>query len=504
MKQKSILILLGASLATLAFAQPSLSSYAALGNEPLVGTETGTRDESKQLKAALAAITENNLSADLHFIASDEMGGRDTPSEGLRMSARFIRARLMRLGFTPAGDEGSFLHRYELSRSGVDVAKCKIDLKREGEASEWRFGNQYYFSRGDGLNNSKLTGGLVFGGSGRNAELEGLELEGKWLLILEDKDMSASVARDNAEAAGALGLMVATHPNDQDRHSKQRAGQFARFMGRSSLRVASSAEAPVFPRMFISADALEELTFGDVPEVGTDLELTLSDERHMSGDSEPFEVENVAGLWPGSDPKLAKEVMIISAHYDHVGQDEEGVFNGADDNGSGTCGLMAIAEALKAHGPMKRSVLLMWVSGEEKGLLGSEAWTKNPTLPASLTAVCNLNIDMIGRNAPDYLLITPTAEHQAYNGLTRMAEKYGPIEGFPKLGSADEYWARSDHANFSQHMGIPVAFLFSDVHDDYHQRSDTIEKIDFNKIKRISSMVVRMLDELQDMDLSEL
>lgn len=504
MKQKSILILLGASLASLAFAQPSLSANPPLVQQTLVSTEAKSNAENKALNAALAAITENNLSADLHFIASDEMGGRDTPSEGLRMSARFIRARLMRLGFTPAGNEGSFLHTYELTRSGVDVSKCKITLVREGEQSEWRFGNQYYFSRGDGLVNSKLSGGLVFGGTGRAAELDGLDLAGKWLLIVEDQDMSASVARDNAQAAGALGLLVATNPNDQDRHSKQRAGQFARFMGRSSLRVASPAEAPGFPRMFISADALEELTFGDVPEVGTDLELTLTDERSMSGDSEPFEVENVAGLWPGSDPKLAKEVMIISAHYDHVGQDEEGIFNGADDNGSGTCGLMAIAEALKVYGPMKRSVLLMWVSGEEKGLLGSEAWTKNPTLPASQTAVCNLNIDMIGRNAPDYLLITPTAEHEAYNGLTRMAEKYGPLEGFPTLGSADEYWSRSDHANFSQHLGIPVAFLFSDVHDDYHQRSDTVEKIDFNKIKRISSMVVRMLDELQDMDLSEL
>ena len=215
-------------------------------------------------------------------------------------------------------------------------------------------------------------------------------------------------------------------------------------------------------------------------------------------------LENVCGLWPGSDPELSKEVLIVSAHYDHVGENDDEIFNGADDNGSGTVGLMAIAEALAAHGPMKRSVLLLWVSGEEKGLKGSEAWTLDPTLPEGMRPVANLNIDMIGRNAPNYLLITPTVDHPAYNGLTRMAERTAPLEGFPKLGSCDEYWERSDHRNFSVNLEIPVAFLFSDVHEDYHQSTDTVEKIDYDKIARVSRVVVRMLDHLQDMDVTEL
>jgi Zn-dependent M28 family amino/carboxypeptidase len=165
---------------------------------------------------------------------------------------------------------------------------------------------------------------------------------------------------------------------------------------------------------------------------------------------------------------------------------------------------MAIAEALTAYGPMRRSVLLLWVSGEEKGLLGSKAWTLDPTLPEGMRAVCNLNIDMIGRNPSDYLLITPTRQHPAYNGLTRMAERHAPLEGFPRLGGCDEYWRRSDHMNFSDQLGVPVAFLFSDVHEDYHQPSDTWDKIDFDKIRRVSRLVVRMLDALQGMDLSSL
>jgi Zn-dependent M28 family amino/carboxypeptidase len=146
---------------------------------------------------------------------------------------------------------------------------------------------------------------------------------------------------------------------------------------------------------------------------------------------------------------------------------------------------------------MRRSVLLLWVSGEEKGLLGSQAWTKDPTLPAGSRAVCNLNVDMIGRNAPEKLLITPTKDLEEYNGLTRLAESLAPLEGFPVLGSCDEYWERSDHMSFAHNLGIPVAFLFADIHEDYHQPGDDPEKIDCDKIRRVARLLVRMLDGLQ-------
>jgi Zn-dependent M28 family amino/carboxypeptidase len=204
----------------------------------------------------------------------------------------------------------------------------------------------------------------------------------------------------------------------------------------------------------------------------------------------------VCGFWPGSDPELSKEVIIVSAHYDHVGTKNGVVYNGADDNGSGTCGLLALAEALSHYGPMRRSVMLMWVSGEEKGLWGSKAWTENPWLPEGCRAVCDINIDMIGRNAPDKLLITPSKSHDKYNGLTRLAESVCGLEGFAKLGSADSYYERSDHFNFAR-MGIPAAFLFSDVHEDYHKPTDKPEKIDNDKIRRVVRLVLRMLDGLQ-------
>jgi Zn-dependent M28 family amino/carboxypeptidase len=211
----------------------------------------------------------------------------------------------------------------------------------------------------------------------------------------------------------------------------------------------------------------------------------------------------VCGFWPGSDPELSKEVIIVSAHYDHVGVGSDGqIYNGADDNGSGTCGLLALAEALANYGPLKRSVMLMWVSGEEKGLLGSAAWTKDPWLPPGCKAICDINIDMIGRNAPDKLLITPTKAKKEYNGLVKLAEKLAPLEGFPELGSCDDYWERSDHRNFSVNLEIPVTFLFSDVHEDYHKPGDDPDKIDFDKIRRVVRLVLRMIDAMQEKELN--
>jgi Zn-dependent M28 family amino/carboxypeptidase len=210
-----------------------------------------------------------------------------------------------------------------------------------------------------------------------------------------------------------------------------------------------------------------------------------------------IDCENVCGLWPGSDPALAEETILVTAHYDHVGVINGEIYNGADDNGSGTCGLMAIAEALTKAGPMRRSVMLMWVSGEEKGLWGSKAWTENPFLPGDHKPICDINIDMIGRNAPEKLLVTPTKDRpKDYNGLTRLAERLAPLEGFPTLGSADEYYTRSDHYNFAK-MGLPVTFLFDDVHEDYHRPTDDVDKIDYDKIRRVVRLVVRMLDGLQ-------
>lgn len=458
------------------------------------------------LERALEGVRPTAICADVRFLACDELEGRDTPSPGLRLAARYLRARLERLGFRPAGDDG-FFDRYELVRGGLDPLASGVALLRpEGEVA-LQYGRDYLSS---GSAERELEGALVYVGSGRAEDLRALDLRGRWALILDETRPRGEAAwrewnerLERVRATGALGIVSAPVPGSADALERdERLARGARAAGEPRLRLPEGQErrgerGPELPALSLTSVAVRQLLGeGPLPAVGSELAVRLR-ERKKALAPETLVLENVAGLWPGADETLAHEVLILSAHYDHVGKQGGEIYNGADDNGSGTAALLALAEALKTYGPLRRSVLLLWVSGEEKGLLGSRAWTLAPTLPEGFHAVADINVDMVGRNAPDQLLLTPSRELAEYNGLARLAEALAPREGFPVLGSADEFWRRSDHMNFADQLGIPVAFLFSGEHEDYHRPSDDADKIDCDKVRRVVRLLVRMLDALQ-------
>lgn len=466
--------------------------------------ETKATNNPAKLNLALDSISANSLRSDVFFVASDELAGRDTPSEGLKITARFLRARLERLGWQPGAKDGYF-YPWNLENTGVDLQACGLDLGTGDKARSLQLGKDYWLGRFSARLDAPLQGGLVFGGDGSKEALEKLAAEGKWVLVLDpEKDLRE--ARRSLGRMGARGLLVIAPESYKGESYEKRFGADLERLAKGDYTIARPKDAqtqtrtPQISTLYLGpsgkAALLAQLGKSEA-ELSTGLgDLEVRERRPAKEGGGLLAVENVCGFWPGSDPVLSKEVIILSAHYDHVGTSRRGIYNGADDNGSGTCGLLAVAEALTHYGPLRRSVLIMWVSGEEKGLWGSEAWTQNPWLPQDCKAVANINIDMIGRNAPDKLLITPTAEHKSYSFLTRVAEAAAPLEGFPKLGSADEYWQRSDHYNFVK-AGIPACFLFSDVHEDYHQPTDDPEKLDYDKIRRVTRLVVRMLDALQ-------
>ncbi|MFM7282110.1 MAG: M28 family metallopeptidase, partial [Planctomycetia bacterium] len=390
----------------------------------------------------------------------------------------------------------------------IDVATSRLELIRKSDAAErvesLALGKDYWLGRGATRLDAPSEGGLVFGADGSKEALEKVNVEGQWVLVLDSgKDLRE--ARRSLGRSGARGLLVIPAADYKGDPYDKRFAADLETMAKGSYQMARGAEAraprnPSVASIYIGAEAkpklLALLGVEEAQLAGAALELKVRETRPCANAGGKLRMENVCGFWPGSDPALSKEVIILSAHYDHVGVGRKGIYNGADDNGSGTCGLLAVAEALTHIGPLRRSVMIMWVSGEEKGLWGSEAWNAKPWLPEGCKAVANINIDMIGRNAPDKLLITPTSEHKSYSFLTRVAESLAPLEGFPKLTSADEYWQRSDHYNFVK-AGIPACFLFADVHEDYHQPTDDPEKLDYDKVRRVSRLVVRMLDALQ-------
>jgi len=453
--------------------------------------------ESARLQLALDAITAEKVRHDIFFIASDELGGRDTPSLGQRIAARFIRNRLERLGWQPGAADGYF-YEYSLPRRGTDEARDFAEWRGEGGAQGWKVGVDYVVSP-QAFADRDATGRVVYVGGFEEEEVAGLELSGAWGLAAPGTRLSRRRLQE-AHERGLLGFLVPPGP-DEESTVLERHARTLSFMRRTSLGGSRRGSSdPAAAVLYLTEDCAARIDALAARKPGDALAATLR-ESFAYGQIDEVTLENVCGLWPGSDPVLRNEVIIVSAHYDHVGTQGDDIYNGADDNGSGTTGLLAIAEALAVHGPLRRSVLLLWVSGEEKGLLGSDAWTKAPWLPEGMHAVCDLNIDMIGRNAPDEIGVTPTRAREEYNRLTQLVEEHLAEEGFTKLNSADEYWGRSDHANFSRNMDLPVAFLFSDVHEDYHKPTDTPDKIDCDKVRRVCRLVVRMLADLQEDEL---
>ncbi|HET6163450.1 MAG TPA: M28 family peptidase [Planctomycetota bacterium] len=471
----------------------------------------GAPAQDAALERALDTIRAERITADVAYVSCDEMGGRDTPSLGQRLTARFLRNRLQRIGWRPgAGRPGArdpWFFTYPLSYRRMKEPETRAQITRGDQKVALSVGSDYFFPARE-LDNAEYTGGVVFCGRGSTEEFAAAgNLRGRWALCQELGDSLRS-AEERAQPTGAVGLLAIAAPESSAPAYADQYGRVVTFLrtGRvQPVEPAREAKGKTLPRAYLAASAAERLfrlAGTSEPAVGQDLGVVFTDTRRLVGDG-TIECENVVGFWPGSDPKLAREVLLVSAHYDHLGTTADGiVYNGADDNGSGTCGLLALAEALVVNGPLRRSVMLIWVSGEEKGLLGSEAWARAPFFPNDGKAVANLNLDMIGRNARNQLLLTPTQAHPAHNGIVKLAEKLAPLEGFTDLQNADEYYTRSDQAMFAK-LGIPVLFLFGNVHEDYHKPSDKVEKLDGDKARRVVRLVLRMLDAMQG-DLQEL
>ncbi len=224
-------------------------------------------------------------------------------------------------------------------------------------------------------------------------------------------------------------------------------------------------------------------------------------ESYFAGKREPRSSENVIAFIKGSEKP--EEIIVISAHLDHVGMDNEGnVFNGADDDGSGTVAIMEIAQAFQkavkdGKGP-KRSILFLHVTGEEIGLYGSRYYTENPLFPLENT-VCNLNIDMIGRIDPEkkenpnyiYLIGSNKISQELQDISAEVNEKYTQLELDYKYDDPDDpnrFYYRSDHYNFAKN-NVPIIFYFNGVHEDYHKITDTPDKIEYDLMAERAKLI---------------
>ena len=280
---------------------------------------------------------------------------------------------------------------------------------------------------------------------------------------------------------------------------------------RMRLDVDRKGEGTDLPTLLVSEDVLLRVTgwksMKDVRKKwpkgklkGTDLGKL---ELNLARIDDKVKAANVWGLLPGTDSTLSDEIVVLTSHYDHVGVDKDGlIYNGADDDGSGTVSLLENAQAWTAaaaagNGP-RRSVLFMAFVGEEKGLLGSEWYSDHPAFPLE-KHVCDLNMDMVGRvdeaHADNdryiYLIGSDKLSSELHDISEAVNAEHVGIDLDYTFNAPDDpnrFYYRSDHYNFAKH-GIPVIFYFSGVHEDYHGPGDTPDKILYPKMSEIGRLV---------------
>ncbi|MEO0652040.1 MAG: M28 family peptidase, partial [Planctomycetota bacterium] len=323
---------------------------------------------------------------------------------------------------------------------------------------------------------------------------------GAWGLISDSGRKTTTKIRRAIEA-GAIGVLLTPGPDyDRAPYAERYGAATARAIEGSLAsplsRVPTEREGPPVLLVPRQTAGLLAARAGLLPskwvEAGRRTGASLEERRAVV--TEELSSPNVAALLRGSDPQRAGELIILCAHLDHLGRRGEDLFPGADDNASGSVGLLALAEALVARGPLDRSVLFLWVTGEEAGLWGSAAWCADPQLPEGLEPRLAFNLDMIGRDDPEELWLTPTSEHPEFNPAAALVEELAPLEGFTHLVSQDSYWSASDHYSFATRLRIPVVYLSSGEHDEYHTPADTADLIDVDKLVRIVRLHLRLLE----------
>jgi hypothetical protein len=476
---------------------------------------SSTKVSAQQLSAKYAeTISAEDLRRHLTYIASDELEGRDTGSEGQRKAAEYIANHFKSLGLTAIapqsdGSKGYF-QKFNLYKNGWQDAYIKI-----GDGKRMHF--KEFFPNGIVNIPTEITTELILV---KNAS-EMNDVEGKGVLFFETDDKESTKAITAAAFDAGVSTVLIISNADENRFktlAAERQAVLSRY-NRMRLEATDNTSQPSKSPSFVVSSALAAEMLGvshqklmkakSGKKTLKNATVTLKSQR---GD-ELVETMNVMGFMEGTDRK--DEVIVITAHYDHVGIDKKGeIYNGADDDGSGTCSILELAEAFAkakaaGNGP-RRSILFMTVTGEEKGLLGSRYFTDvDPVIPLK-QLVCDLNIDMIGRvdkehadNDKYVYLIGSDKLSSELHAISEKANKesinFDLDYTFNDPDDPNRFYYRSDHYNFAKNK-IPVIFYFTGVHEDYHRPGDDVEKIMFPKYQQIVRLVFHTAWELANRD----
>ena len=484
-------------------------------------------------------ISTGELRSHLTVLTADSLEGRETGTEGNRKAAEYISRYFETLGLPKVGDNKSYFQRMVYTNEAWNSSSMQLN------SQTYRALYNYYAlpSTNPAIPGNEIkTDEVVFLGYGIDDERysdykKAGNLKGKVILINEGEPMkgdSVSVITKTknlsywsleskrklktAYEKGVKAVLIIDPDLTKNIQNNRR------FFSRNITGDVEMPDGQYPTNIYISPDMAREI-------IGVNSDLVKEARSKMlRGKSRPVVMRckvkiemdkyfkqlignNILGFIEGSDPVLKDEIVVVSAHYDHLGKRGESVYHGADDNGSGTSTVLEIAQAMveakkKGLGP-RRSVLCLLMTGEEKGLLGSKYYVTYPVFPLEKT-VADINIDMVGRvdekykDNPNYIYVIgadklSTDLHNINEEVNKTYTKLTLDYTYNDENDPNRYYYRSDHYNFAE-QGIPAIFYFNGTHDDYHMPSDTVDKINFEKMAKIGQLAFYTAWEIANRD----
>ncbi len=476
-----------------------------------------------------------HIKGNLMFLAGDALEGREATTRGEKLAAAYISTELQKYGVSPFGDDSStYMERVDLKLLKFDSNSAVSLVGENGETltvfrgdSDF-VGSTRYFSEID------TTCGLIFAGFGITAEeynyddYRDLDVSGKIVLILhgepvnDDTTFFAGKNRtkysswtqkmQRAKDSGAVGVMMPSW--SEKRYGWQSAVDYVNKGTLSLLDDSSNTGRRRLPMISLRERTLEAL-FSYAPYSYTELNRMIDEGSDLPkfefansvsvlwkfSPADTVQAWNVLGIVPGNDPELRHEYIVLGAHYDHIGSGPAGIYNGADDNASGTVGVMEIAKAFGCNRDNARSVVFAFHTGEEKGLLGSKFLVKN--YPYKKEIMAHINLDMIGRGSVDS--IYSVGSDRISSELRDIVENVNKHTvglnfnyHFDDPNDPERIYYRSDHYSYAKE-GIPSVFFYDNMQEDYHKPTDTADKINITKIAKLVELCYQTILQLANL-----
>ena len=484
---------------------------------------------------AMGSITASELKNHLCFLAADEFMGRDTPSEELKIASRYLAVQAESYGLQPVMPDGSFFQEIPLRTSRVAEKSTYIMLIDKAEQEAFRYGADFGL-RNRSLEAGKVSGEMVFLGLGLHApdkgwdDFDGMDIKNKVAIILDESlpsdhpirsDMSGMILRRKSDSLVSYGASAVIYIISEERETifKKKNYLFENpvrgsvlsdtILGNTGNSRSKFYEIEI--RHSVAAEMLgisieeiaelckqikngEQVQSRDIP--GSKLDIQITTEKKIEF------TRNVLAYVEGSDPNLKDEFIVYGAHYDHVGAREGEIYNGANDNGSGSVALLELAEAMVEAGP-KRSVIFAWFTGEEKGLWGSEYFVHHPPVPYDKISA-HINLDVISGDDPESIALVghtrlSTALDELVTRVNNVCCGMDLDNHFEEPGPSSRFFFMSDHYPFIQH-GIPSVWLFNGPEPNVHRPTDTPGNIHYEKMENVTRLAFSIGLEIANRD----